>query len=188
MVTLTLTPYQRSLDGKTYFVGCSEWKKIDPERMHQFIPIPFNVDQDDLLKMIQNHGEVEGDDEAVVAKCALVVPRRIRAKMKQCRKYRLAKFCPALMCLPSAYPHIKDGQVVVGQMIIRECPADMQVFVPLDQDDHRACIVPGTTPHNHPVYADRKLSAHAKHKYVEDMEVFGAMGATVSKVDKGVSH
>ena len=156
--------------------------------MHQFIPIPFNVDQDDLLKLIQNHGEVEGDDEAVVAKCALVVPRQIRAKMKQCHKYCLAKVCPVLMCLPSAYPHIKDGQVVVGQMIIHECPADIQVFVPLDQDNHCACIVPSTTPHNHPVYTDCKLSAHAKYKYVEAMEVFGAMGATNSKVDKGVLH
>jgi hypothetical protein len=83
---LSLTYSQQSLDRKAYFIGCSEWKKTDPERIHRFIPIPYNVDQDMLLKIIQNHGELIDNDKEVGAMCALVVPRWIGAKMKQCHK------------------------------------------------------------------------------------------------------
>lgn len=84
-----------------------------------------------------------------------------------------------------AYPHIHDGRVAIGHMDVRHCPAKLDLFWPMDQDDHRAVIVPRNQAHNHPVYPERKLSQKAKQKYEEAVSVFGAMSATVGQVDKG---
>ncbi|KAF8581715.1 hypothetical protein K439DRAFT_1618843 [Ramaria rubella] len=158
-----------NLDGKVYFVGCLAWKKEDPVKMHRFIPIPYNIDEELLLKMIQNHG-VLLDDEIGTSTCALVVPWRIGAKIKQC-----------------PYPHSDDGQVVAGKMVLCTCPAQIEIFVPLDKTDHWACVVPRQTPHNHPAYPEHKLSALATREYAAAVEAFGAMGATIGKVDKAAS-
>ncbi|KAF8583090.1 hypothetical protein K439DRAFT_1617794 [Ramaria rubella] len=161
--------HAQSLDGKAYFVGCSAWKRADPKQMHRFLPIPYNVDEELLLKMIQKHGDLL-DEEIANPTCALVVPCHIGSQMKQC-----------------SYPHAEDGQVVAGQIRVRKCPAELDIFVPLNSEDHRACIVPRIHPHNHPAYPEHKLSADAKQKYAEAVEYFGAMAATVGKVDKAPS-
>ncbi|KAF8579591.1 hypothetical protein K439DRAFT_1620423 [Ramaria rubella] len=161
--------HAQSLDGKAYFVGCSAWKRADPEQMHRFLPIPYNVDEELLLKMIQKHGDLL-DEEIANPTCALVVPHCIGSQMKQC-----------------PYPHTEDGQVVAGQIRVRKCPAELDIFVPLIPEDHCACIVPCIHPHNHPAYPECKLSADAKQKYAEAVEYFGAMAATVGKVDKAPS-
>ncbi|KAF8580703.1 hypothetical protein K439DRAFT_1619639 [Ramaria rubella] len=68
--------HAQSLDGKAYFVGCSAWKRADPERMHQFLPIPYNVDEELLLKMIQKHSDLL-DEEIANPTCALVILHHI---------------------------------------------------------------------------------------------------------------
>ncbi|KAF8586349.1 hypothetical protein K439DRAFT_1615188 [Ramaria rubella] len=145
--------HAQSLDGKAYFVGCSAWKRADPKQMHRFLPIPYNVDEELLLKMIQKLGDLLDEEIAY----------------------------------PTSYPHTEDGQVVAGQIRVCKCPAELDIFVPLNPEDHRACIVPHIHPHNHPAYPERKLSADAKQKYAEAVEYFGAMAATVGKVDKAPS-
>ncbi|GJJ14490.1 hypothetical protein Clacol_008754 [Clathrus columnatus] len=157
-----------SLDGKKYFIGCEKWLQNDPEGMHRFIPIPYNINEQKLKILIQEHAEpflVEAQPN-----CSLVVPRRIGAKMKQC-----------------PFPHTNEGLVVNGHMIVHPCPAQIELFVPLNKSDHRTCIVPRAMPHNHPAYQERKLSIDAKEKYTEAVKLFGPMSATVGKVDQAAS-
>jgi hypothetical protein len=69
---------------------------------------------------------------------------------------------------------------------VRECPAEIDVLVPLDKSDHRAIIVPRGTPHNHPVWPERKASATAVKEYREAVQALGPLTATVGKVDHGM--
>ncbi|HEV7737434.1 MAG TPA: hypothetical protein VGO47_08715 [Chlamydiales bacterium] len=63
--------------------------------------------------------------------------------------------------------------------------AELDVFVPLDKDDHRAIVVPRGTPHNHPAFPERKASATAIKKYREAVRAVGPLTAMVGKVDNG---
>ncbi|KAF8588728.1 hypothetical protein K439DRAFT_1613392 [Ramaria rubella] len=127
------------LGWQMVFVGCSEWRKEHPAQMHHFISIPYNVNEDLLMKMVQNHGDLLADELDSMT-CALVVPQCVGAKMKQC-----------------SYPHEHDGQVVARKMVLWPCPAQIELLVPLDKTDHHACVIPHLIPHNHPAYPQRKL-------------------------------
>ena len=41
--------------GKEYFIGCSGWKYTERDK-HLYLPIPSNVDEDILTKVIANDG------------------------------------------------------------------------------------------------------------------------------------
>ncbi|GJJ10698.1 hypothetical protein Clacol_004925 [Clathrus columnatus] len=147
------------LDGKKYFIGCEKRLQNDPEEMHWFIPIPYNIDEQKLKILIQEHAE----------------PFLVEAQSN----------CSLLEFL--AFPHTNEGLVVNGHMIVHPCPAQIELFVPLNKSDHRACIVPRAMPHNHPAYQERKLSIDTKEKYTEAVKLFGPMSATVGKVDQAAS-
>ncbi|HEV7736675.1 MAG TPA: hypothetical protein VGO47_04790 [Chlamydiales bacterium] len=66
------------------------------------------------------------------------------------------------------------------------CPAEVDVWFPLDKSDHRAIVVPRPMPHNHPAFAERKPSATAVKKYREAVQALGPLTATVGKVDHGM--
>jgi hypothetical protein len=45
-----------------------------------------------------------------------------------------------------------------------------------------------TSPHNHPMLPMIKASYDTKALYGKCVDAFGAMGATVKKIDNGLSH
>ncbi|HEV7737435.1 MAG TPA: hypothetical protein VGO47_08720 [Chlamydiales bacterium] len=55
--------------------------------MHRYIPIPYNVDEDLLLEMLQKKMDVTSSEE-ISSVCAFVAPRKVGGSMKQCRKCR----------------------------------------------------------------------------------------------------
>ena len=70
----------RSKFGKTYFVGCSSWKYNERDK-HRYLPIPSNVDEDILLKVMANDGvlppNIASNTNAI---CVLAVHPRITLK------------------------------------------------------------------------------------------------------------
>jgi len=152
--------------------------------MHCFIPIPFGVDEMIFLEMIQNDGHVVNN--AGSSTCGLVVPWWIGAKMGQCCEYMCDNILEYMMWASRpAYIHTEDGSVVPGKMIVWPCPPELENFLPLDRSIHKACIVPCLTLHDHPAYTEWKPSAEAKQRYAKAVDTFGALGASVMKVDQG---
>jgi hypothetical protein len=74
----------RSKFGKTYFVGCSAWKYTERDK-HRYLPIPSNIDEDILLKVMANDGvlppNIASNTNTV---CVLAVHPRIA--LKACRE------------------------------------------------------------------------------------------------------
>ena len=70
--------------GKTYFVGCSAWKYNERDK-HRYLPIPSNVDEDILLKVMANDGVLPSNIASNTnAICVLAVHPRIA--LKACRE------------------------------------------------------------------------------------------------------
>lgn len=67
------------------------------------------------------------------------------------------------------------------------CPAKRAIYVPIDPTIRRALIVQNTTGHNHPMPTLTKVSLAVKEIYRQCVESSGLVGATVAKVDNGMS-
>lgn len=85
----------------------------------------------------------------------------------------------------SAYSHIKDGRSIIGLLKKRDCGAKLKILIPIDKNDHRAIVIPGSDPHNHPIPLQAKVPYHARTRYAECVAGVGAIGATPLKVDRG---
>ena len=71
----------------------------------------------------------------------------------------------------------------------RPCNAAFTIYSPLDHNIKKAIIIPAPgRPHNHPSFPQHKLTYEAKLKYEAAIDEVGLLGATVRKVDTGVSH
>ena len=70
--------------GKAYFVGCSAWKYTERNK-HRYLPIPLNVDEDILTKVMANDGVLPSDIASNLNEtCVLVVHPRVA--LKACRE------------------------------------------------------------------------------------------------------
>ena len=70
--------------GKVYFIGCSAWKYTESDK-HRYLPIPLNVDEDILTKVMDNDGVLPLDIASNLNEtCVLVVHPRVA--LKDCRE------------------------------------------------------------------------------------------------------
>ena len=77
----------RSKYGKEYFIGCSGWKYTERDK-HLYLPIPSNVDEDILTKVMANDGVLPLNNEStnlnLNVTCVLAVHPRVA--LKACRE------------------------------------------------------------------------------------------------------
>ena len=74
----------RSKVGKDYFIGCSGWKSTERDK-HWLLPIPSNIDEDILMKVMANNGVLPSNVTATLnPTCMLAV--HPRAALKACHK------------------------------------------------------------------------------------------------------
>lgn len=74
----------RSKFGKEYFIGCSAWKYTERDK-HRYLPIPSNVDEDILTKVMANDGVLPLNIASNLnATCVLAVHPRVA--LKACRE------------------------------------------------------------------------------------------------------
>ena len=70
--------------GKVYFIGCSAWKYTERDK-HRYLPIPLNVDEDILTKVMDNDGVLPLNIASNLNEtCVLVVHPRVA--LKDCRE------------------------------------------------------------------------------------------------------
>ncbi|KAJ7162387.1 hypothetical protein C8R46DRAFT_1353332 [Mycena filopes] len=161
-----LVRLSRPYAGKTLFVGCSNWSRIEKNK-HIYWPIPDNVNEDDLRFVMEHDGllpparRTENTNET----CALTVHRRL--KLKYCR-----------------FSHVIDGKIIPATMQHRECPTRMLIFVPvhdLPATRHKAILIL-ENPHNHPMHPKIKPNAVDRHKLGKAIEAAGLTGLTTMKL------
>jgi hypothetical protein len=76
--------FKRSKVGKDYFIGCSGWKSTECNK-HCFLPIPSNIDEDILTKVMANNGVLPSNVTANLnLACMLAVYPR--TALKTCHK------------------------------------------------------------------------------------------------------
>ena len=89
-------------NGKNHFIGCSGWHQNHPARTHCWIPIPDNVDEDILLKVFKNKGqlnlsELKGIQSNLSAECAYVaLPCHAGQGKWECCKFITTTLCKIL--------------------------------------------------------------------------------------------
>ncbi|KAF8149747.1 hypothetical protein K438DRAFT_1988768 [Mycena galopus ATCC 62051] len=100
------------VNGKAYFIGCSNWSKND-SITHRFTKIPHSV-RDLILRKIFRGEAVEVDDDDVVSgPCQQIVhPSHLPNN----------KLCPRT--------HFRDGKHVCGRFIKQDCPAKLLILIP----------------------------------------------------------
>ena len=84
------------------------------------------------------------------------------------------------------YSHVKDGKVVQGRLMQRNCPTLIQIYSPVNRSDHCAIVILQGA-HNHPMLVATKLSHDGKDKYKEAARKAGSIGLTVLNLDKGMA-
>jgi len=85
-----------------------------------------------------------------------------------------------------AYIHVRDGNLVGGNVSQRGCGAGFTIFSPVDHNIRKAIIIPTPgKPHNHPSFPMQKLTYEARVKYEAAIDQAGILGAMVQRVDTG---
>ncbi|KIJ42487.1 hypothetical protein M422DRAFT_48156 [Sphaerobolus stellatus SS14] len=119
-----------SLEGKDYFVGCSNWSSVN-EFAHLYQPIPRNVDENVLWSVFQS-GWLPS--EATFGKtCTNFVHARV-PNQEHCH-----------------FSHIHDGQVLQPRIVSYDCPTMLIMYVPVNNGDIKIpkAILIFRNPHNH---------------------------------------
>ncbi|KAJ6555805.1 hypothetical protein B0H19DRAFT_1261963 [Mycena capillaripes] len=167
---------QGKMNGKIYFIGCSNWASDDSEimsKIHRFTKVPANVRESILIKLFK--GEVlsdEDDDTEVLAgSCQQIIhPSHLPGD----------SICPR--------NHFKNGVHTIAPLEKRKCTAKLTVLIPIDEMDLRVVIIPlADVPHNHPSFPRSKVPVTVKQKYYKCIDSAGIVGTTTLRVDKASS-
>ncbi|EIM78962.1 uncharacterized protein STEHIDRAFT_164157 [Stereum hirsutum FP-91666 SS1] len=138
-------------NGKTYFIGCTGFRRGETNPGHRYIAIPTDVDEHRLSRIIAGQPLPPPEDSDSTspiivkrASCSFMVHGRIGRRAIKCK-----------------FTHIVDGVPTTMKTVTRACPASRTIFVPMDASLQRlAIVVPDhTSPHNHPMPPFTKVDA-----------------------------
>ncbi|TFK94419.1 hypothetical protein K466DRAFT_593594 [Polyporus arcularius HHB13444] len=142
-----------TFNGKNYWVGCSGWHASHPDRGRAHRHWTIPSDVDeDILSMLFKTGGILPED------------------------------ADAPLEGKTSYSHCVDGKAEKPKLVLRKCPARLQVWYPVDRSDRRA-IVMLKGPHNHPTPQHGKPGLESSRRYAEAVKAAGAYGATPVRVD-----
>ncbi|KAJ6609718.1 hypothetical protein B0H10DRAFT_1954356 [Mycena sp. CBHHK59/15] len=167
---------QGKMNGKTYFIGCSNWAHGDSAQMskiHRFVPIPSAVWESILLKLFKGEpiDDEDNDTEVLAGSCMQIIHPSHLPKNSVCPRN-----------------HYHDGVHVVAKLKKHECRAQLSILVPINDKDLRAVIIPAAgVPHNHPSFTRTKIPAEVKMKYQQCIDAAGPVGMTTLRIDKSSS-
>ncbi|KAJ7811448.1 hypothetical protein B0H13DRAFT_2383902 [Mycena leptocephala] len=157
-------------NGKTYFVGCSNWSD-DDGLDHRFTKVPREVREPILFQLFRGEEVVVEDTEIVEGPCPQIVHPSHLPKNKECPRI-----------------HYRGNKHVAGQLTARNCPAELLILIPIDETDLRAVIIPKSgLPHNHPMFLPSKVPYTAAKRYCSAIDAVGLIGTTTLRVDKAPS-
>ncbi|KAF8174828.1 hypothetical protein K438DRAFT_1771414 [Mycena galopus ATCC 62051] len=161
---------QGPVNGKAYFIGCSNWSKND-SITHRFTKIPHSVQGPILRKIFRGEAVEVDDDDVVSGPCQQIVhPSHLPNN----------KLCPRT--------HFRDGKHVCGRFIKQDCPAKLLILIPVDEGNMRAVVIPAAgKQHNHPLFPPTKVPFTAASQYRQCIDSTGPVGATTLRVDKSAS-
>ncbi|KAJ7812272.1 hypothetical protein B0H13DRAFT_1666278 [Mycena leptocephala] len=84
-----------------------------------------------------------------------------------------------------ARTHFQNGLHVIAPSEKRKCPAQITVYIPVDETDSRAVVIPAAgVPHNHPHFPRSKVPAAVQHKYYKCIDAADVVGTATLRVDK----
>ncbi|KAJ6612225.1 hypothetical protein B0H10DRAFT_1952502 [Mycena sp. CBHHK59/15] len=167
---------QGKMNGKTYFIGCSNWAHGDSAQMskiHRFVPIPSAVRESILVKLFKGEpiDDEDNDTEVLAGSCMQIIHPSHLPKNSVCPRN-----------------HYHDGVHVVAKLKKHECRAQLSILVPINDKDLRAVIIPAAgVPHNHPSFTRTKIPAEVKMKYQQCIDAAGPVGMTTLRIDKSSS-
>ncbi|KAJ7148363.1 hypothetical protein C8R46DRAFT_1044904 [Mycena filopes] len=164
------------VQGKAYFVGCSNWTDDNADKMsksHRFTAIPSSVRESILIKLFQNLPIDEGDDDTDVLAgfCETIVHPSHLTKNSKCSR-----------------THYQHGLHVVADLKKRSCHAQLSLLIPIDANDLRIVIIPREgIAHTHPSFPRTKIPSAVKQKYQQCIDASGPVGTSTLRVDKSSS-
>ncbi|KAJ7491629.1 hypothetical protein B0H11DRAFT_1911893 [Mycena galericulata] len=96
------------------------------------------------------------------------------------------KYAHFNLCVLDYYArtHYQNGLHVIVPPEKRKCPAQITVYIPVDETDSRAVVIPAAgVPH----FPRSKVPAAVQHKYYKCIDAAGVVGTTTLRVDKSSS-
>ncbi|KAJ7193605.1 hypothetical protein GGX14DRAFT_577060 [Mycena pura] len=165
---LVLLPMFPNQFGKSY---CSE-AELDDALEHIYIPIPVNLDEDELRFVMQNDGHLpEGMTIEHSSTCVF-----------SCHPSQTMEFC--------WYGHADGGKAKAARIIPRPCDCELIMFVPCDDEngnpppeftEYMALLIVRNF-HNHPMHPPRKPTYAEKQKLAEVIGSIGVEGLTTQRL------
>ncbi|KAJ7709266.1 hypothetical protein B0H16DRAFT_1481051 [Mycena metata] len=164
-----LTKSDRASRNHKFWVGCSDYDRESTGR-HRSTYIPDDVDEPMFVRALNGRPLVVGNSKDTPPCSAIVHPTTGLRRAN----------CP--------HSHIVNGHAVTSAIIRRPCSTYRTIFVPDDATIRMALIVhPSDIPHNHPIPVLKKASIQVKESYRQAIRATGTVGATVAKVDNGIT-
>jgi hypothetical protein len=133
-------------------------------------------------------------DAVKTPECSRVISSHIGMKQKHCcmslSVWKIFNIeSDATLSYSQAFTHFSNGGKPIRSKIKHhKCPATRTILIPVDTSIRMAIIIPRhADPHNHPMPPMIKASYDTGALYGQCVDAFGAMGATVKKIDSGLS-
>ncbi|KAJ6580373.1 hypothetical protein DFH09DRAFT_1076637 [Mycena vulgaris] len=82
----------------------------------------------------------------------------------------------------TAHTHFRDGELVVGEMVVRPCPAQKIVYTSKDNDNPMVVVI-FRGRHSHPPWPMEKPGAEAKEDLAKCLEGMGTFGTTGGRLN-----
>jgi hypothetical protein len=82
--------------------------------------------------------------------------------------------------------HFVNGRLSIGKLVKLECPVRRISYTPYDDDNYSA-VVMFKDSHNHPAFAEHKLTTKAQQAVDDAYEANGLGAVTAGKLNQGMS-